>query len=274
MIKIQRKAFSMNDSVMASFHGPKYRCPFHLHQLAEIAYVTSGELLVKTLDKITTAKAGDMIFIPPYQPHAYFSEDGKSVKIWLLLFSYSLALDVFGDVSAFDRYYDVVFTPSEELALFISKQLIDTEEQLVNVSKKELPKIKAIIYPILNEYMENVPIVNKQSGLRSNPTVDTLKYLSAHFKDENLSLDAISHSIGYSCSQISHTLNSALGVNLKTLINSMKIDYAKNLLLSGEKSIYNISIESGFSCERSFHRAFKKITGSTPLEYKRSHKKQ
>ncbi len=274
MIKIQSKAFSMKDSVMASFHGPKYRCPFHLHQLAEIAYITSGEVMVKTLDKITVAKAGDMVFVPPYQPHAFFSEDGKSVKIWLLLFSHSLALDIFGHDNTFDRYSNVVFTPSEELSLFISKQLFDTKEQLIDISKSDLPKIKAIIYPILNEYLQNVSAVSKQSGLSSNTAVDTLKYLSMHFMDENLTLNDISKAIGYSPSQISHTLSSALGVNLKTLINSMKIDYAKYLLLFSEKSIYNISIESGFSCERSFHRAFKKVTDVTPLEYRRTRKKQ
>ena len=274
MIKIQRKAFSTQDAIMASFHGPKYRCPFHLHQLAEIAYITEGEVSVKTLDKITVAKAGDMVFVPPYQPHAYYTEDSQSVKIWLFLFSYSLALDAFRDVTAFDRYYDVVFTPTEELRCFISKQLLDTGEKLVNLQINELPKVKAIIYPILNEYIEKVPVVNSQKGLRSNPTVDTLKYLSFHFMDEGLNLEQISRAIGYSKSQISHTLNSVLGVNLKTLINSMKIDFAKNMLLSGDESIYKISVESGFSCERSFHRAFKMITGVTPLEYKRIRSKQ
>lgn len=272
MIKIQSKAFSTKDSVMASFHGPRYRCPFHLHQLAEIAYVTDGEVMVKTLDKVTVAKSGDMVFVPPYQPHAFFSEDGKEVKIWLLLFSHSLTIDIFGNESTFDRYSSVVFTPSEELRIYISKQLFDTNELLVDISKSELPKIKAIIYPILNEYLQTVSEVGGQSSLRSNTVVDTLKYVSAHFMDENLTLNDISKAIGYSHSQISHTLNSVLGVNLKTLINSMKIDYAKHLLLFSEKSIYNISVESGFSCERSFHRAFKTVMGTTPLEYKRLRK--
>ena len=231
MIRIQSRAFSTKDSVMASFHGPKYRCPFHLHQLAEIAYVTSGELIVKTLDKITVAKCGDMVFIPPYQPHAFFSEDGKSVQIWLLLFSRSLTLDIFGNESTFDRYSNVVFTPSEELKLYVSKQLFDTNEQLVDITRSELPKVKAIIYPILNEYLQSASAVSSQSGLRSNTAVDALKYISAHFMEKTLTLNDISKAIGYSHSQISHTLGSVLGVNLKTLINSLKIDYAKHLLL-------------------------------------------
>ena len=266
---IQRRAFSFNDAVMASVHGPRYRCPFHIHQLAEIAYVIDGTLNVKTLEKTTPAKAGDMVFVPPYQPHGYYSEDGQTVKIWLLLFSYSLVSDALGNDTAFNRYYDIAFTPSEELKNFVHNRLIDTGELIVDIEKKDLLGVKSLIYPIINEYVQTVPTVGKETGIRQNALVDTLKYLSSHFREE-ITLEKVSAAIGYSKSEISHTLSKVLSMNFRTLINALRIDYAKNILLTKNYTIDQVSWDCGFTCERSFHRAFKAITGTTQLEYKLS----
>ena len=210
-----------------------------------------------------------MVFVPPYQPHEYYTEDGQGVKIWLLLFSYSLVSDAIGNDTAFDRYYDITFTPSEELKQFVHNRLIDTGELIVDVSKKELLSIKSLIYPIVNEYMQTVPTVGKETGIRQNSLIDTIKYISAHFR-EDITIERVSGAIGYSKSEISHTLSKAFSMNFRNVINSLRIDYAKNLLLAKSYSINQVSWECGFNCERSFHRAFKAITGKTPLEYKSS----
>ncbi len=266
---IQRRAFSFNDSVMASIHGPKYCCPFHIHQLAEIAYVIDGSVSVRTLAKTTLAKAGDMVFVPPYQPHEYFTDVGQPVKIWLLLFSYSLVSDALGTDTTFNRYYDIVFTPSEELKNLVHNRLIDTGEQMVDIEKKDMLGVKSLIYPIINEYMQNAPTVGKETGIRQNSLIDTLKYLSIHFREE-VTLEQVSAAIGYSQSEISHTLSGALSMNFRAIVNSLRIDYAKNILCTKNYSIKQVSWECGYTCERSFHRAFKSITGITPMEFKLS----
>lgn len=266
----QRKAFSFNDAVMASIHGPRYCCPFHMHQLAEIAYVIEGEVSVETLGEQTVLKSGDMLFVPPYEPHAYHTDDSCPVKIWLLLFSYSLVSDVLGNDTVINRYHKVAFKPSVELKKFVNNRLIDTGELMVEVDKKELLTIKSLIYPIIDEYMHEVSEVNREGRVRKNSLVDTLKYLYSHFKEE-VTLEQVANAIGYSKSEISHTLSKSLSMNFRTLVNSLRVDYAKKLLNAKNCSIKNVSWECGFSCERSFHRVFKAFTRLTPMEYRVRH---
>jgi len=264
---IQLRAFSFNDAVMASVHSPKYRSAIHIHQLAEIAYVVDGCITVKTQGKTTVAKKGDMVFIPPFQLHGYYSEDGQNVKIWLMLFSYSLISEVLGNDKAFTRYCNIVFTPTDELKNFVYSRMFDTQEVLLDLEKNDLLGVKSLIYPIINEFLQTMPDVAKHSQIQKNALVDILKYLSSHFR-ENITLEDISSSIGYSKSEISHTLSKALSMNLRTLINSLRIAYAKEIMLTKDYSVNRVSLECGYSCERSFHRAFKAITGTTPLKYK------
>ena len=96
-----------------------------------------------------------------------------------------------------------------------------------------------------------------------------LKYLSIHFR-EDVTLEQVSAAIGYSQSEISHTLSGALSMNFRAIVKSLRIDYAKNILCTKNYSIKQVSWECGYTCERSFHRAFKSITGITPMEFKLS----
>ncbi len=70
---IQSKSFSSNSSIICSFHKTKYDFEEHMHQFSEIVYITFGEMHV-IVDGVTeTAKAGDIIVIPPLAVHSYFT---------------------------------------------------------------------------------------------------------------------------------------------------------------------------------------------------------
>ena len=93
-----------------------------------------------------------------------------------------------------------------------------------------------------------------------------LVYLSEHFKDK-ITLTDLSRALGYTKGYISHCLESIPNYNFNSLLNSLRIEYAKILLATTEMKSIDIAYESGFSCERSFHRAFKAFTGMAPREY-------
>ena len=269
MLQIQRKAFSTKDSIIASFHHNRYRKPTHIHQLAELVYVIDGEFTVTASDKHEIAKKGDIIIIQPYQPHRFFTDDGKTVHIWMLLFSKSFIADIMQDHSSNRRYESVVFTPSDEIKHLIEARMFDSKEELVNVSGIDFRRLKALLYPIIDEYAIKVPIIQHYNNENSHIISSVLTYMSEHFK-EDISLESVAAAIGYSKSHISHSISSMLSINFKTLLNAFRIEYARNLLLTKNMSIYMIALESGFGCERSFNRAFLKVIGFPPKEYKKA----
>lgn len=74
---------------------------------------------------------------------------------------------------------------------------------------------------------------------------------------------------------LSQVINQCAGKNFFDLINSYRCEEVKNLMeVSGPKvTIQEIMFQSGFNSKSSFNKEFKKLTGLTPTEYKKSLKK-
>ena len=68
-----------------------------------------------------------------------------------------------------------------------------------------------------------------------------MQYLAKNFyKSESIS--AIASAIGYSESYISHNLKKNINSSLSELRNSFRVDYAKNLLASGESITFCVGL--------------------------------
>ena len=267
MYPIQKSNFSLSNSVKASFHHSSYKMAAHIHQLLELVYIIDGEMLIKTRGKRIIAKKGDIILIHPYQPHGYYTANDHTVKLWILLFSNAFIMDIIKNEISYKDYQNAVFTPSNELKIFIESKMFDTNENLVELKQNEILSLKALLYPIFDEYTKKVPVVvvtNKNFSSLINASLNFLQ--NNFFKD--ITIDDCASSIGYSKSHISHSLSQTLGATFIELRNQFRLDYAKTLLLNNDMSVFRVGLECGFNCERSFERAFKKSIGITPKEYR------
>jgi AraC-like DNA-binding protein len=75
-------------------------------------------------------------------------------------------------------------------------------------------------------------------------------------------------------SKLDELLVQRKGISFVEWLNSFRIEYAKNLLLSNDQyTIDALSTMSGFSSRSAFYAAFKKITQITPTEYIKQSKK-
>ena len=267
MIEIQKNACSADDTIIASLHHSRYLMAPHVHQMSELVYVLEGEFTVISPGRREIAKAGDIVIVRPYQPHGYFTAEGKEIKFWMLLFEDNLINDLVYDSYITRDYSNSVFTPSNELRAFLSTRMINTNERKKKLDANELRKIKATLYPIFDEYITNVPTTADNKKIHSNSVAETFRYLSEHFK-ENVTLKTVSSAIGYSESHISHSLSSMVGMNFRSILNSIRVAHAKALLLHTSTNVLMVSVECGFATERSFHRAFQTILGMTPSEYR------
>lgn len=273
MLNVHKAGFSLKDGIMASVHNERYLMEQHIHQYSELIYVFDGCITVITGNKKEFAQKGDIAIIQPYQPHAYYTELNCKVNMWMLLFSNSLITDLVHTGDIFNRYENSVFTPTQTLKNFIEARIIDTKEKPVILNDKTSRKLKALLYPIFDEYMNEVPLLNEYKKNNSHAITLTLQYMAQHFH-ENISLSDVCKAIGYSKSHISHILSEMLSVNFKVLLNSFRISYARNLLVTKNMKSFNIALESGFGSERTFHRAFRESMGITPNEYRKIHSKK
>lgn len=95
------------------------------------------------------------------------------------------------------------------------------------------------------------------------------------FKDEiytsgDTSLNALSKILNTNTSYLSSIINTRFQCNLKTLLNQLRVNKAKEILVSPEHkhlSMNGIATEAGFKSRSKFYQSFKKDTGLTPSEY-------
>lgn len=92
------------------------------------------------------------------------------------------------------------------------------------------------------------------------------------YLDPELSLHGLASRIGMKPNIVSHVINRQFGMSFRDYINQHRIDFAKQQLLSNEKSasILSLAFDSGFNSEASFYRIFKKHVGMTPTQYVKS----
>ena len=95
-----------------------------------------------------------------------------------------------------------------------------------------------------------------------------LLYLDTHYTEE-LSLESLSKEFGVSRFVLSRIFTEKLHTTFPDYVNSRRLDYARDLLLSTELSVTQIALDVGFGSSRTFFRAFHSAYHTTPGAYRR-----
>jgi len=91
------------------------------------------------------------------------------------------------------------------------------------------------------------------------------------FLDPNITLQKTAKELGVPKHTLSQYLNEEQGKSFSTFINELRVEKAKEYLQTKTNfTIESIGYESGFNSKSTFFTAFKKFTGQTPSEYKKS----
>jgi ligand-binding sensor domain-containing protein/AraC-like DNA-binding protein len=93
------------------------------------------------------------------------------------------------------------------------------------------------------------------------------------FTDEALNLNGLAAQLNIAPRYLSQIVNERLNKNFRELLNTYRIEKAKKMLANPGKNdppILKIAFDAGFNSKEGFYKAFKKETGQTPGEYKRS----
>ena len=93
------------------------------------------------------------------------------------------------------------------------------------------------------------------------------------YRDEDLTLQTLAVKLDVSPHQLSWIINEVLHLSFSTLVNGYRIEEVKGRLSDpsfNHSSILQAAFDSGFNTKAAFYRAFKKATGTTPSEFKKT----
>lgn len=96
-----------------------------------------------------------------------------------------------------------------------------------------------------------------------------ISYMEEHYS-EDIGLESIADNFSTTPKYLSKLIKEKLGVNFLDYLSGLRINAAKILLSETDKNISDIFTEVGFNNRNTFIRTFKKNTGLTPTEFRKS----
>ncbi len=93
-------------------------------------------------------------------------------------------------------------------------------------------------------------------------------YIEQHYGDVELSLQTVALHHHLSPQHLSRLFRQETGVTFVDYITKVRTRKAVQLLMEGELKIYEIAEQVGYSSQHYFSRAFKRVLGVSPVEYR------
>jgi AraC-like DNA-binding protein len=191
------------------------------------------------------------------------SEANKNSIRWLRILIYGfLIIWLLKYLLFLMGYFYAPFSISHPvLILLISAQVFLTS-QFALTNKIGIPKVFEFSKGISEKELEDIAIKAK-AFIKDNEA----------YLDTNLSLTSLAKMINTNSNYLSKGINYYYNKNFTDFINEFRVATAKSLITSSKMDFYTlegIAKESGFNSISTFNRAFLKVEGTTPSQYKKS----
>lgn len=227
--------------------------PAHLHGCLEMSFCVGGELEVTVNGQQLKLKAGWGILIPPNTVHSYHTAD--SSQYYTILFSRNLLPD-FSALFSRKVPRNYRFVMDEPL----NRQLLEFYG-----SPQTVFGGKSLLYRAAEAFLRDNALLDTDSQ-DDDLTMRLVSYIQDHLCGE-ITLQNVADHLGYSYFYISKRIRQVFGVSFTTLLSQYRIAHVKMLLDSGNCTISQAALSSGFGSIRTFNRVFLDLTGVTPSQY-------
>ena len=261
---------------------PDFSSKGEQHNFWEIIYADKGNFQIETGDAAFTLKQGECYFHRPNEYHRH-SADGKSApNIFIANFvCNSQAMKLFNSKKIYipstmrpiisniidesRKAFDLPFNRTEFAPLKPRENAILGGEQMIRTYLEQF-----IIFLLRKEYagastsaILGNEAVTEHIASQMKKRIETSAY-------QNISVAEICREMKYSKTYLSKIFLHNFGCSINVYIAKVKIGEAKRLIREHEHNFSQISDMLCFSNPFYFSRVFRRVTGMSPTEYKRS----
>lgn len=247
----------------------------HLHRELELGFVLRGSIAIRIGEKTLPLRARDGYLIDPLTVHEFGIEGGDAL-ILVIQISPNI-MDSFFSTPPSLRFEDcadlhAVLSPQAYRALFyrciaLARCYIARSEgyaygcfshtaQLLAALERELPaaSMSTEAWRPMQRRLERVLAVTD--------------YINENFQ-RKLLLSEIAAREGVTMTYMSHLFKEAMGMSFQEYLKQRRFEHARSLILDTQRTMLDISLESGFSDVRYMIAMFEAEFGCTPRAYRR-----
>lgn len=114
-------------------------------------------------------------------------------------------------------------------------------------------------------------IMNATGSPNRNSVLDDVLHYIRHNYTSNITLESIAPLFGYNRSYLGKIFAEKTGQSFNSYVDLLRIERAKELLLSSNAKVYAIAEQVGYKNVDYFHIKFRKIVGQSPAQFRREH---
>lgn len=228
-----------------------------------LIFCIKGEGTVKFNDKVFIIEEGYIIIIPPNTPHVYYSNNNNPWDIFWVHFN--------GDYSQY-FFKNYKFENKIQCNLDSFRNITLLFSNTINILEKGLTENNLVFASQSLCHMVSSILLNNTSF--DSHVNSKLKYIDNaiiymnHNLNKILTLDDISKAIGVSRSHTSLIFKEETGHSPVDFFTHLKIQNSCSFLKYSDTPIKEISSHFGYEDQYYFSRVFKKIMGTSPLQYR------
>ncbi|PQA59107.1 AraC family transcriptional regulator [Siphonobacter curvatus] len=264
---------------------PNFGTIWHYHPELELHYVVKGEGVRFIGDNISNFSEGEIVLLGENLPHTwrckeeYYQSDSElNVEAIVIHF----LPDCLGDylLKLPEAYLIPKLYEKAKRGMVMSGSV---KEKLIELmyaatTATDLDKIILLlkILKTLAETDEYTPIVSSQSAFYQSNDMDTQRlnkvcaYTLTNYK-KDITLEEISSISNLSVTSFCRYFKLLTNKTYYDFLIEIRISHACRALVENKVPTEVICFDCGFNNVSNFYRHFKKVTGVTPLEYKRKY---
>ena len=242
----------------------------HWHQRAEFMYVLDGQCHIRVGSRERLCTRGDLAVIRSGQIHRL--RDSQSCTLYISTFDPTLLYHFLPEL----RFPRSFITAPEQAEAGLTEEIRRLLDAVYRETAEQQPLHETLmradilkLYCLLVRHFEDDAVQNEQTIVRLRQFQAALEYIADRYA-ENLSLADVAQAINYNASYVSTLFVTCAGVNFKTYLDHFRIKKAVDLLRSTRLTVSDIAAQCGYENIRTFNNTFKRVTGQTPREFRRS----
>ena len=240
------------------------------HNFYEIYYLLKGERNIFIEDKIFTLHEHSIVIIPPFYMHKTEGGPYKRINFYLSADLLDESERKFlSDCSSFLSFK--LENPKKNMVLSLLRPFFSQANKQDLLKKKySLSFAKTFLYILQSSNLtplSHSQIVSK-NNINKNLILDIVTYINTHYQDP-ITLDLLKNKFFISKNTLCKNFQQVMRCSVMEYCSAVRLNEAKHLLLTSDKSIEDISNLCGYSSANYFSLLFKSKTGLAPSNYRK-----
>ncbi len=227
----------------------------------ELIVVQSGLLPIAEDDRRFAVRRGEWVLLQAGRRHYGFDDLDHNTWFYWICFGYSRS-DADGIESAVLRGRQTGAVARPERLRMLFENLLEDQQAAILTP----PTAHSYLQLILAEILLQPPAATGQAA-STQAARRAAAFIADHLTDPDLSTARIADALAFNRDYLGRAFREAFHETTTGHIHRLRIDRARVLFRSTNRSIARVAAEVGFSDERYFRRIFKRTVGLTPVQF-------